>query len=312
MTVLTRETPFLPPQCEASDLRCEDSQIQNLWQAVIRQAALDLRGPVGHRSKIERSDAEIRRVETDKWVRGKCCNGDDHFAEVCDLAGVDATPVREDILQKLPVSEQFPSAKPEEIQGSTVEPKYCERCGKSFLRPQEGKQAMCAACAAQESGRTSTMPLASAVSLGIRYLESDPDTEPEPTKPYVPGDLLRMTCLAANVPLNQAEAQRRWPCLGEEVDSPCDCKNLIISNALLVLQHLYETHVQARQDWTAKELIDWIREHAHRALALEQSEQPQNTEEPNAGLIQEFTDTPCGSYEPNAVEAADTQAACAN
>ena len=199
---MTPEAHALSPR-ELPQLDCADSQIRNLWQAVIKQAGLDLRGAVGHRSKAEREDAAAIQAETARWVRGECCDGRDHFAEVCRLAGVDSTLFREKFLQG-------------------------------------GKQATCAPCGAREAGRV-TQSLASAVRVGIAYLESDPDAlTGQPKKPYVPGDLLRMTCLAANVP-NQAEAQRRWPWLGEDVEIPCDCETLISPNALLVLQHLYET-----------------------------------------------------------------------
>ena len=267
---MTQEAHALPPR-EVPELHCEDFQIRNLWQAVIEQAALDLRGAVGHRSKIEREDGVARAVETEKWVRGEpCFPGDatDYFAEVCDLAGVEAAPVREKILRSL----QFPSVKRSDVGGLIVEPKYCEVCGKTVLRPRGSKQVTCASCGAREASRVATQPLSSAVALAFRYLESDPDARTG--QPYVPGDLLRMTCLAANVP-NQAEAQRRWPWLKETVDPPCDCQHLETPNALIVLQHLYETHVRARQDWTAEQLIAWVQEHEHAALAPEQPEQPQ-------------------------------------
>jgi ribosomal protein L37AE/L43A len=274
-----KDAPFLSPQCEASDLRCEVEQLQDLWQGVIKQAALDLRGPVGHRSKAELEDGVARAVETEKWVRGEpCFPGDatDYFAEVCDLAGVEAAPVRDKILQRI----EFPASKRDEIEGLIVEPKYCEVCGKSFLRSQGSKQVTCASCGAREAGRV-TQSLASAVWLATRYLESDPEARSKPDKPYLPGDLLRMTCLAANVP-NQADAQRRWPWLGEDVDSPCDCENLIVSNALLVLQHLYETHVQTRQDWTPEQLVAWVQKHEQ---AEQRGEDAQISDRPIPGVI---------------------------
>ena len=243
MTVLIQEAPPLSPQREVSELRCETFQLRNLWNAVIEQAALDLRGPVGHRSKAEREDAAANQADAARWVRGEPrfpYDSTDYFAEVCDLADVDSTLMREKLLQG-------------------------------------GKQAPCAPCTAREAGRVTAQTLASAVRTGIAYLESDPDARTgEPKKPYMPGDLLRMTCIAANVPLNQAEAQRRWPWLGEDVDPPCACEKLIVSNALLVLQHLYETHVRARQDWAAEEFVAWVQKHEHLALAPEQPEQPQD------------------------------------
>ena len=219
---------------------------------------------------------------------------------MCDLAGVDSTLYREKFLQR------------EEISGLVVEPKYCEVCGKTVLRPQGSKHAVCAPCSARESSPAATQSLARAVRVGIAYLESDPDAlTGQPKKPYVPGDLLRMACLAANVP-NQAEAQRRWPWLGEDVEIPCDCEDLIFSNALLVLQHLYETHVRARQDWTAEQLIAWIQEHEHLALAPEQDEQREEDAQPSTSPTPGFPDAPCVSYEPAMMESADTQTACAN
>ena len=290
---MTQEACDLSPR-EAPELDCDDSQIRNLWQAVIKQAKLDLRGAVGHRSKAEREDAAALQAETARWVRGEPCfpyDSTDYFAEVCDLAGVDSTLIREKFLQR------------EEISGLVVEPKYCEACGKSFLRPQGTKQATCASCGGREASPVTTPTLASAVSLGIRYLESDPDSEPTPDKPYLAGDLVRMTCLAANVP-NQAEAQRRWPWLGEDVETPCFCKKLIVSNALLVLQHLYETHVQARQDWSDEQLIGWIQKHEQLARAPEQSEPPQDAEQPSTSPTPGFPDAPCVSYEPAMMESA--------
>jgi hypothetical protein len=68
-----------------------------------------------------------------------------------------------------------------------------------------------------------------------------------------------MTCLEANVGFNQSDAKRRWPGLAQKVVPPCTCKGLRASNALLVLQHLYDTHVVDRQDWSAERLEAWVR-----------------------------------------------------
>lgn len=85
-----------------SGLRCETFQLRNLWQAVIRQAGLDLRGAVGHRSAVERDDGIARATEAAEWMRGDCCRGTNHFTEVCDLAGVDPALMRERLLRGAP------------------------------------------------------------------------------------------------------------------------------------------------------------------------------------------------------------------
>lgn len=71
-------------------------------------------------------------------------------------------------------------------------------------------------------------------------------------------NLLR-TCLAANVGFSHADAKRRWPWLKEVVPLPCDCQRIQVPIALLVLQHLYDTHVCDRKDWSAERLETWVR-----------------------------------------------------
>jgi hypothetical protein len=73
------------------------------------------------------------------------------------------------------------------------------------------------------------------------------------------GEFYRTTCLESGEGLNQADAKRRWPWLAQKVPPPCTCKGLITPNALLVVQHVYDSHVHGRQDWKAERLETWVR-----------------------------------------------------
>ncbi len=121
---------------------------------------------------------------------------------------------------------EFPSARPCELEGLVLELKYCEWCGKTFLRSQGRKDTICPTCSTQSSSQRTTPSLAAAVRAGIAYLELDPDTRTGgPRKPYVAGNLLRMICLAGNVAFSEVEAQRLWPWLARQIDLPCSCAN---------------------------------------------------------------------------------------
>jgi hypothetical protein len=73
------------------------------------------------------------------------------------------------------------------------------------------------------------------------------------------GEFYRMAVLESNVGFNQADAKRQWPWLAQKVAPPCSCKRLMAPHALLVVQHLYDTHVVDRQDWKAERLETWVR-----------------------------------------------------
>ena len=81
-----------------------------------------------------------------------------------------------------------------------------------------------------------------------------------PTDPrFVQTNIFRMTLLEPYVGFNQADAKRKWPWLAQKVPLPCTCKGLITPNAVLVLQHLYDTHVCDRRDWKPQRLENWAR-----------------------------------------------------
>lgn len=157
----------------------------------------------------------------------------------------------------------FDYSHPEPEPSTTFEPKYCEVCSKTFLRHTGTDLKLCHSCSPGDNPRMSqeTVPLSSTLDVAISYLESDPDTRPKPEKPYLAGDLLRMICISANVAFNQANAKSRWPWLKAQVALPCSCKKLLLPNAVLVLQHLYDEHILERADWTPDDLVKWARSH---------------------------------------------------
>jgi hypothetical protein len=83
------EAQLASTKCQASD---QDANTSALWCAVIQRAITDLH---------DKSVGRIQREEALSWIRD-----DPGFAEVCDLAGVDAVVTREGILRKLRLSEQ--------------------------------------------------------------------------------------------------------------------------------------------------------------------------------------------------------------
>jgi hypothetical protein len=90
---------------------------------------------------------------------------------------------------------------------------------------------------------------------------NDNSNPSNPTDPrFVQTDIFRMTLLEPYVGFNQADAKRRWPWLREPVPQPCDCKHPELAPyALLVLQHVYDTHVVDRKDWQPQRLENWAR-----------------------------------------------------
>jgi hypothetical protein len=76
---------------------------------------------------------------------------------------------------------------------------------------------------------------------------------------FVQTNIFRMTLLEPYVGFNQADAKRKWPWLAQKVPLPCTCKGLVTPNAVLVLQHLYDTHVVDRRDWQPQRLENWAR-----------------------------------------------------
>jgi hypothetical protein len=190
-----------------------------------------------------------------------------------------------------PLDTDFPSENPAELDWVVLAPKYCEWCGRTVLRSQGRKDAICPTCNAQVASQRITLSLAAAVRLGIAYLEFDPDTRTgRPKTLYLPGDLLRMTCLAGNIAFSQDDARRRWPFLAQQIGLPCSCANLTPSSAQVAIQHLYDEHIQNLEDWTPTQLVEWIEERADPTPASYPSEQPQATEQSTANNIPEFAD----------------------
>lgn len=73
-----------------------------------------------------------------------------------------------------------------------------------------------------------------------------------------PNDPLPMACLEPGEGFAMLDAMRSHPWLWSKASLPCKCKHLVAPNALLVIQHIYDEHVQQRGDWDMEGLQEFV------------------------------------------------------
>ena len=70
------------------------------------------------------------------------------------------------------------------------------------------------------------------------------------------GDILSSLCRLSGVSFGFLPLVRAWPWLRQVVEVPCGC-TLAHSSALLVLCHIFDSHVLDRKDWSMQQLVEW-------------------------------------------------------
>jgi hypothetical protein len=79
--------------------------------------------------------------------------------------------------------------------------------------------------------------------LALRHLF---DAHGDVPSDVFPSELLPMACLERSEGCISLDAKRSNPWLWSKVSLPCKCKQLATPSALLVCQHIYDTHVRGR------------------------------------------------------------------